>query len=88
VSEAVLSVASDPYLGDHVYHGQRVLPAVMAFEAMAQHAAAVLPGPARVTIENAVFQSPIVVPRTDPSASGSALHGSAIGAASRRFAAK
>ncbi len=63
VSEAVLSVGSDPYLDDHVYHGQRVLPAVMAFEAMAQHAAAVLPGPARVTIENAVFQSPIVVPK-------------------------
>ncbi len=63
VSEAVLSVGSDPYLDDHVYHCQRVLPAVMAFEAMAQHAAAVLPGPGRVTIENAVFQSPIVVPK-------------------------
>jgi len=63
VSEAVLSMASDPYLDDHVYHGQRVLPAVMAFEAMAQHATALLPEPGRVTIENAVFQSPIIVPR-------------------------
>lgn len=63
VSEAVLSIASDPYLDDHVYHGQRVLPAVMAFEAMAQHATALLPQSGRVTIENAVFQSPIIVPK-------------------------
>ena len=63
VSEAVLSLASDPYLDDHVYHGQRVLPAVMALEAMAQHATALLPESGRVTVENAVFQSPIIVPK-------------------------
>jgi enediyne polyketide synthase len=63
VSEAVLSVASDPYLDDHVYRGQRVFPAVMAFEAMAQHAAALVPQTGRVTIENAVFESPIIVPK-------------------------
>ena len=63
VSEAVLSLASDPYLDDHVYHGQRVLPAVMAFEAMAQHATALLPEAGRITIQHAVFQSPIIVPK-------------------------
>jgi enediyne polyketide synthase len=63
VSEAVLSTASDPYLDDHVYYGQRVLPAVMAFEAMAQHAASLLPQAGRITIEHAVFQSPIIVPK-------------------------
>ena len=35
-----LSVDTDPYVNDHVLHGERLFPAVMALEAMAQVAAA------------------------------------------------
>ncbi len=36
VVDAELSTATDPYLDDHVFRGERLLPAVMGMEAMAQ----------------------------------------------------
>lgn len=63
VSEALLTPISDPYLKDHVYRGQMVFPTVMAFEAMAQHATALVPGFQTITIRNARFQRPILVPK-------------------------
>ncbi len=41
VVESDLSLASDPYLADHIFAGQTLLPAVIGLEAMAQAAAAV-----------------------------------------------
>jgi enediyne polyketide synthase len=40
VADATLGTATDPYLEDHVFGGARVLPAVLALEAMAQVAGA------------------------------------------------
>jgi hypothetical protein len=40
VADAFLSSDSDPYLDEHVYHGERLFPAVMGLEAMAQAAMA------------------------------------------------
>jgi enediyne polyketide synthase len=42
VVEAEISLTSDPYLNDHVYKGQRLFPAVMGLEAMAQVASTAL----------------------------------------------
>src|SRR5687768_18100858 len=36
VVDAELSTTTDPYLDDHVFRGERLLPAVMGMEAMAQ----------------------------------------------------
>jgi enediyne polyketide synthase len=38
VADATLSVETDPYLDEHVFAGERVFPAVMGLEAMAQAA--------------------------------------------------
>jgi enediyne polyketide synthase len=40
VADAALSLETDPYLDDHVFAGDRVFPAVMGLEAMAQAAMA------------------------------------------------
>ncbi len=42
IVEAELSPVSDPYLEDHQYRGQRILPGVVGLEAMAQTAMALL----------------------------------------------
>ncbi|MFT4974556.1 MAG: enediyne polyketide synthase [Myxococcota bacterium] len=66
VADTEVSVRSDPYLDDHVFKGQRLVPAVMGFEAMAQ-AAQVLTGLTSLpTIEEVVFTRPIVVPTDRP----------------------
>jgi enediyne polyketide synthase len=57
-----LSPASDPYLDDHLFQGQKVFPAVMGLEAMAQAAMAVLATSQTPTFENVEFIRPIVVP--------------------------
>jgi enediyne polyketide synthase len=63
VAEATLTSDSDPYIGDHVFRGQRLLPAVLGLEAFAQVASA-LAGvtPSTVTFENLRFDRPIIVP--------------------------
>jgi enediyne polyketide synthase len=62
VADADLSVSTDPYLDDHVVQGERVLPAVMGLEAMAQAARAVLGQEATPSFEDVELQRPIVVP--------------------------
>ncbi|MFQ5571299.1 MAG: SDR family NAD(P)-dependent oxidoreductase, partial [Rhodothermales bacterium] len=65
VAEAHLSIDTDPYLDDHVLQGERLLPAVIGLEAMAQ-AAMGLTGEARIpTFEDVSFNRPIVVPNDE-----------------------
>src|SRR5207237_8609022 len=40
IADSVLSSDSDPYVEEHIYHGERLFPAVMGLEAMAQAAMA------------------------------------------------
>ena len=65
VAEATLSTASDPYLLDHVFHRQPLLPAVMGVEAMVQVAMALCGETKIPVVENLRFERPIVV---DPGA--------------------
>ncbi|MFI6523719.1 SDR family NAD(P)-dependent oxidoreductase [Streptomyces uncialis] len=61
ITEAELSLGTDPYLQDHVLEGQALLPGVMALEAMAQTATAVR-GPSRVTaLTDVVFHQAVTV---------------------------
>jgi enediyne polyketide synthase len=61
VAEADLSPANDPYLDDHVFSQARLLPAVMALEAMAQTAMA-LAGSARPPVfEQVRLARPVIV---------------------------
>jgi enediyne polyketide synthase len=61
VTEAELSSKSDPYLEDHVFGGERVFPAVLGLEAMAQLFQA-LTGETPAEFERVEFRSPIIVP--------------------------
>jgi enediyne polyketide synthase len=61
VVEADLTTASDPYLLDHVFHGQPLLPAVMGIEAMVQVAMAVRAEKQIPAVEDLRFEHPIVV---------------------------
>ena len=60
-----LATTTDPYLNDHRFNGERLLPAVMGFEAMAQVAIALTGLTQLPTIEDVAFSLPIVVPETD-----------------------
>jgi enediyne polyketide synthase len=62
VVEATLSLDSDPYLDDHLLGGERVFPAVMGLEAMAQAAMAVAGWVERPLLEEVAFTRPVVVP--------------------------
>ena len=62
VADAELSVATDPYLDDHVVRGERLLPAVLALEAMAQAARAVSGETCRPVFEGVEIARPIVIP--------------------------
>lgn len=61
VAEAELSRTSDPYVEDHVFHGERLFPAVVGLEALAQ-AAVALAGGSVAGFERVTFARPIVVP--------------------------
>jgi enediyne polyketide synthase len=69
VVDVNLSLATDPYLRDHVYEGEYICPGVMGLEAMAQVAVALLGDPAGedqfITFEQVQFHRPIVVPASD-----------------------
>lgn len=61
VADATVGRMTDPYLDDHRIDGQRLFPGVMALEAMAQCAMALV-GTGRVpAFENVEFQRPLVV---------------------------
>jgi enediyne polyketide synthase len=65
VVESDVTTASDPYLLDHVFHGQPLLPGVMGLEAMAQAAMAVACEERIPVLEQVRFEQPVVVePRT------------------------
>jgi enediyne polyketide synthase len=62
ITEAELSVASDPYLGDHLLAGDLLFPAVIGMEAMAQVVAAVTGQDGPLLLEDVEFLRPVVVP--------------------------
>ena len=66
IVEADLSLDTDPYLGDHVYQGAPLLPAVLGLEAMAQAARALMNSTETPAFEDVVLTRPVVVPRDGP----------------------
>ena len=64
VSEATLTTETDPYLDDHVFRGERLFPAVMGIEAMAQVAMAVARLSEPPVFEDVRFDRPVVAPRS------------------------
>lgn len=66
VVDVELSVKSDPYLNDHVFQGERVFPAVLGLEAMAQVAMALLQTTDLPIFEDVQFNRSVVVPESDP----------------------
>ena len=61
VVDAELSAATDPYLDDHVFRRERLLPAVLGMEAMAQVFMALAKTSERLVFEQVRFERPIVV---------------------------
>jgi enediyne polyketide synthase len=62
IADVKLSTDSDPYLNDHVFQGERLFPAVMGLEAMAQVATALVRAEAPLVFEEVKFNRPVVVP--------------------------
>ncbi|HKF59412.1 MAG TPA: SDR family NAD(P)-dependent oxidoreductase, partial [Blastocatellia bacterium] len=62
IAEAELSLSSDPYLGDHIFDGDALFPAVMGLEAMAQTAMALAGTSDPPVFEDIEFSRAIVVP--------------------------
>ncbi|HEX6285537.1 MAG TPA: polyketide synthase dehydratase domain-containing protein, partial [Pyrinomonadaceae bacterium] len=60
VVDAELSTATDPYLEDHMFRGERLLPAVMGMEAMAQVFMAVTETDEPPSFEQVKFERPVV----------------------------
>jgi enediyne polyketide synthase len=67
VADATLTAVSDPYVADHAFRGERLFPAVLGQEAMAQAAMAVLRASESPVFEDVQFDRPIVVPAGEPS---------------------
>jgi enediyne polyketide synthase len=63
IVDSVLSPDSDPYVEDHVYQGERLFPAVMGLEAMAQAAMALAGSEDPPGFEDVQLSRPVVVPR-------------------------
>lgn len=61
VVDAELGLRSDPYLDDHVLDDQRLLPAVLGLEAMAQVAAALAGGAAPTGFRDVRFDRPVTL---------------------------
>jgi enediyne polyketide synthase len=61
VVDAELSTATDPYLDDHVFRGERLLPAVMGLEAMAEVFMALTESNEPPVFEQVKFERPVVV---------------------------
>jgi enediyne polyketide synthase len=64
--EAELSIDSDPYLGDHVFSGERIMPGVLGLEAMAQVATSLLETDTPPCFEDVIFDRPVVVREGKP----------------------
>ncbi|MBL0887266.1 type I polyketide synthase [Myceligenerans indicum] len=65
VTEAELTARTDPYLLDHRFEGQLLLPAVLGLEAMAQ-AATALSGTTPTSVSAVAFERPVIVPDDAP----------------------
>src|SRR6185503_9379495 len=61
VVDTELSTATDPYLDDHIFRGERLLPAVMGMEAMAQVVMALTETNESPSFEQIKFERPVVV---------------------------
>jgi enediyne polyketide synthase len=61
VVDAELSTANDPYLDDHIFRGERLLPAVIGMEAMAQVFMALAETNEPPAFEQVRFERPVVV---------------------------
>ena len=66
VVDAELSLENDPYLQDHVFQDEYILPGVMGLEAMAQGAIALLEMAKPPIFENVKFPRPVVVSPDKP----------------------
>ncbi|MFP5265241.1 MAG: SDR family NAD(P)-dependent oxidoreductase [Blastocatellia bacterium] len=62
IAESDLSVNSDPYLSEHMLQGERILPAVVGLEAMAQVVMALTGSGEPPTFEEVRFLRSVVVP--------------------------
>jgi enediyne polyketide synthase len=62
VIDADLSAVTDPYLDDHVFQGERLFPAVLGLEAMAQAARTLDGNAGPVAFEDVRFDRPVSVP--------------------------
>ena len=63
IADSVLSSESDPYLEEHVYQGERLFPAVMGLEAMAQVAMALAGSEDPPSFEDLELTRPVVAPQ-------------------------
>jgi enediyne polyketide synthase len=63
IAESTLSAGSDPYIEEHIYQGERLFPAVMGLEAMAQVAMALQGSLEPPSFEEVKFNRPVIVPR-------------------------
>jgi enediyne polyketide synthase len=63
IVDSVLSTDTDPYVDDHVYQGERLFPAVMGLEAMAEAAMALAGSEDPPGFEDVKLSRPVVVPR-------------------------
>jgi enediyne polyketide synthase len=61
VVDTELSAGTDPYLDDHVFRGERLFPAVMGLEAMAQAAMAVVGATGPPDFEDVTFNRAVVL---------------------------
>ena len=61
IVDCTLSVDTDPYLADHVYRNEQLLPAVVGLEAMAQTAMALAATDQAPLFEDVHFYRPVVV---------------------------
>jgi enediyne polyketide synthase len=66
ISDVALSVDTDPYVTDHLFQGERLFPAVMGLEAMAQVAMALMGTECPPVFEDVKFHRPIGVPAHAP----------------------
>ncbi len=63
ICDVLLSDHTDPYFADHEFDGQRLFPAVMGLEAMAQACCALHQDLRLVAIEDIEFARPVVLPQ-------------------------
>ena len=66
ITEAELGSDADPYVAEHAFQGEQLLPAVMGMEAMAQLAQVLEQSDTLPTFRDLRFEHPVVIPRDRP----------------------